>query len=668
MGAIQVVWPSTALRVFSSRRLPASFATLAVLAALLAYGPAVGSPFSPIDDSTYVLDNTVLQELRPSEAWRVFVSVTNPWEYLPLRDLSYVVDLNLFGLDPAAFRIHNLILYGLTCGAVWWFVWGLVGLLGGRAESARPWVAALSTAIFALHPAHVESVIWIAGRKDVLSGLFGVLSLALFTHALGTGRSSRRWLAGAYAAFGCAVLSKSTVTPVPVVALAIAFLGQTRSMSPSWSGARRAVLITAPLFLLALASVGLQVWVSSTYDAAQFEGSGYRSPLDRLLLSTRILGTLARVSLAPTGLRLIYDVDAPGAPALAATALGATAAALGILGLWLGVKRRSLAWLGCGVSGILTAPFLQLIPFSTWSYASERFLFLPVIGVAISLAGVISRLPTPVGAVAAGLLLVSFGAGSASRAALWDDFAALCANAASLAPAHHQAVKLAIDRVYVPAGRFAEARVAASGVREPEWRSYLSDQIDARDAYRRGDRNEVRRLVMKLMPVVPRADFGSRLEIANLALEVGLLGDAEAEYRGMLTDFRKVAVVHYDLGLVLKRLGRNAEAATSIQAAIDGGCVTADVWNNLGLVCRDSGQVDRASAAFRSALDADRTHWHAGYNLARLLWARGNRDGARRALEESRARAVASGAKADPLDELARLFAASDRVGSAPVR
>ena len=107
-------------------------------------------------------------------------------EYLPIRDLSYLLDVKLYGLDHShsamGFRLTNLILYLAVVVAVYAFL---------LAALRQPNLAFLATAFFAVHPLHSESVAWIASRKDLLAGLFFFLALRTYISWV-TGRRSRR--------------------------------------------------------------------------------------------------------------------------------------------------------------------------------------------------------------------------------------------------------------------------------------------------------------------------------------------------------------------------------------------------------------------------------------------------------------------------------------------
>ena len=90
---------------------------LVILLTGVAYLPAVSGEFFS-DDFTYIVSNERLRSLQPSETWKIFVTLTNRYEFLPLRDLSYRIDLALFGLDPAGYHLHNIALYLVCCGLV----------------------------------------------------------------------------------------------------------------------------------------------------------------------------------------------------------------------------------------------------------------------------------------------------------------------------------------------------------------------------------------------------------------------------------------------------------------------------------------------------------------------------------------------------------------------
>src|SRR5262249_20183348 len=91
--------------------------------------------------------------------------------WAPLTLLSHMLDVQLFGLQPAGHHATNLLLHTLNV---------LLLFLALQQMTARTWPSAVVAALFAVHPAHVESVAWISARKDVLSGLFLMLTLLAY--------------------------------------------------------------------------------------------------------------------------------------------------------------------------------------------------------------------------------------------------------------------------------------------------------------------------------------------------------------------------------------------------------------------------------------------------------------------------------------------------------
>ncbi len=687
---------------------PARWLTAAgVLGILACYLPALHGPFFS-DDFIYVVDNMTLRSVGLSEFWRIFAQQTNPWEFLPLRDLSYRLDMALFDQDPLGYRIHNLLLYALCCVAVWLLTGRLARLLGpeGPARGSRAaWVSAVTTLIFAAHPAHVESVAWISGRKDLLSGLLALLALHQFAGAVTPARPRWGRLSASLALTALALLSKATVLPLPLVALFIALGGYAaagRGLSMR-QALLRSALAVSPLALLAAAWLAVVVSVGGetgvllpmTQAAQQEAGRHIMAPL-------RILGGLGEIALAPVRLRLIYDLYNPGRVNAFTDALGLALLLAGILGAWVAWRRGSLAGLGALAFLAFSLPFCRLIPFSSWSLVSERFLFLPVLGLALALAawgtreGARVRLPLLLVATLAGAVL------SAARASGWTAPEAFWAENARLEPQHNVVVAQLLDAVLLPARRFDAALAAARQVRSPTDRDVLSRLVAAQRAAVRGDWAGARAAVGWLlhMPsegLFPRLqlllghiheregnDFRAarlyaeasrdcvspdchrlarqRLDLlrarhsgalrrlrqaaeraphdlprlgtlANLEMELGYLEQAEEKFRRILARSPGLAVARFNLGLVLLRRDRPAEAARALKAAVAGGVRSASALNSYAVASRRAGELGTARGALEEALRLDPRRVDAAVNLAMLLRDQGELRRARSVLD-----------------------------------
>ena len=107
-------------------------------------------------------------------------------ERYPLAMLSHMLDCQLYGLHPAGHHLTNLLLHAASAVTLFLVQWRMTGGL---------WPSALVAALFALHPMRVESVAWLAERRDVLSGLFFMLTLGAYAEYVRQPRSLGRYLA-----------------------------------------------------------------------------------------------------------------------------------------------------------------------------------------------------------------------------------------------------------------------------------------------------------------------------------------------------------------------------------------------------------------------------------------------------------------------------------------
>jgi len=150
------------------------------LATIAIYWPATQCGFVNYDDDTYVTDNAhVISGVTwESLKWACLNPVSANWH--PLTILSHMLDCQLFGLQPAGHHLTSVLLHALNAA----LVFGLLQQMTGAS-----WRSLFVAALFAVHPLRVESVAWVSERKDVLSGLFGLLALIFYArYAQGRGR------------------------------------------------------------------------------------------------------------------------------------------------------------------------------------------------------------------------------------------------------------------------------------------------------------------------------------------------------------------------------------------------------------------------------------------------------------------------------------------------
>ena len=152
----------------ASTRSPAAICLLLAAVTVAVYWPVLGHDFLAYDDPEFVTSNPqVLQGLTWSGvSWAMRTAEFGNWA--PLTWLSHMLDAQLFGLSPEGHHLSNLVLHVSNTVLLFLLLFGMTG--------AR-WRSAAASALFALHPLHVESVAWIAERRDLLSVFFGLLAL-----------------------------------------------------------------------------------------------------------------------------------------------------------------------------------------------------------------------------------------------------------------------------------------------------------------------------------------------------------------------------------------------------------------------------------------------------------------------------------------------------------
>jgi protein O-mannosyl-transferase len=168
----------------ANRRSPIPWWLMGVLLALgtlALYWPATRYDFVNLDDGLHVTSNVLVQKGLTWEGtkWVLLHPVANNWH--PLTALSHMAVCQVCGLNPWGHHLVNVLLHALNAG----LVFALLQLLTGAA-----WRSLLVAALFAFHPLRVESVAWVTERKDVLSGVFGLLALLTYARYVQGGQKS----------------------------------------------------------------------------------------------------------------------------------------------------------------------------------------------------------------------------------------------------------------------------------------------------------------------------------------------------------------------------------------------------------------------------------------------------------------------------------------------
>lgn len=601
------------IRQYAPLALVSLIAAITVAACLQAlYFPFVS------DDIVYIIRNSRLAELQLAGLWRLFTEPYNDLsEFLPLRDLSYWFDISLFGPTPAALRLHNILLYVLCLPLVYATTSGLWRYFRPDDAASAAWAAAAVTALFAVHPAHVEAVVWVSGRKDVLSCMFSLLALWLALNARRENGLSARYAAAALLALLAAMLSKATAVAVaPIIAMLWVIFW--RESTPQ---ERRQSLLLWPLASLLLAACAALIFTASSMvkDPVYFGAEA----VTRMLA---VLGWLARLSLSPESRHFYYPVFED--PYLSfRVALGVAVLAAAAFGLVAILRKRSLEGFVLVSFLLLCMPYTQLVPYDTDSLVSDRFLTLAVWPAALLLVILAWRMRPRPRAVLLTVIALSWGLQTVERPRDWRSFEALIDADLRAFPGFFMPAAYKITSFQLPQGRYREADWTANRITTPELRNILNKMIKLHYVIHTGTADTAKlREAMELLREIgndirqPPAQSKWNSPVKNLWLKLPYLmaiewGSLSERYPGNVS-------VSYNAGLWLLDVRRYQDAVVYLRVATESHDLPKQLRGtaskSLGLALMNTGRAAEAEAPFRAALEQSPPDLQANCTLSEI--------------------------------------------------
>src|SRR5213080_2789394 len=244
---------------------------LVVLCTLAAFLPTLQNHFVNWDDDKNFLDNHHYRGLTWQQlSW---MWTTHLGHYIPLTWMTVGMDYLLWGMNPVGYHLTSLLLHAANAVVFYFVVVRILTLALPRlADRGHALVATAGFAalVFAIHPLRVESVAWVTERRDVLSGLFYLLTILVYLRDCERGERGRGWYWLSVAVFVCALLSKSMVVNLPVVLLILDVypLRRLGGALGWWSArARRVYVEKIPFVLLAAAASSVALMAQLSHRA-----------------------------------------------------------------------------------------------------------------------------------------------------------------------------------------------------------------------------------------------------------------------------------------------------------------------------------------------------------------------------------------------------------------
>jgi protein O-mannosyl-transferase len=569
-----------------------------------------------VSGNPYVRSGVTLDGLR----WALGGGLAFPSPFIdywaPLTALSRLVDGSLYGLRPAGHHLTNLFLHAASAALLFLVLEGLTG--------AR-WRSGFVAAVFAVHPLHVESVAWVAERKDVLSGLFFVMTLGAyraFVRAPGRAR-----YAVVVASFALGLLSKPMVMTLPFVLLLLDYwpLGRWPRPGEPDAGARLLRLVTEKVPLFALTALSL----AATYLPLRAEGQ--LTDLGSLPLVLRLENAAyscfayAAGMVWPHDLAVVYPQpqgDFPVGHAVLGLGFVAIASAAAL------ACRRALpsffvGWLW--YLGML-APVLGLVQSGVHARA-DRYTYLPLIGLSIALTWSVGALlegrPVAQGlaAIAAIALIGTWVGVSRRQVRFWLNTQTLFEHAVAVTAGNF----LAHNNLASALASEGKTELAELHLREAlrlnpaylQARHSLGVLLAAQG--RLSEAMEQHQLALRTNP----RDANAQHYLGVLYARLGNKAEAARHYAAALEIDPGQKVTYYDWGNLLAGEGRYQEAEQKYAEAVRLGPDDVEPLNNLGLAQALQGKWAEAIRSYDRALAIDPRHPRARTNRGRALAADG---------------------------------------------
>lgn len=388
-------------------RRPVLIAAGLVLMTLIVFWPVHTADFFNYDDPEFVTQNPLVVEgLKPDHLYQVWTSfLMGLWA--PVTWTSYLVDVELFGMNPGPMHVVNVLWHMISVVLLFSILHRATGAL---------WRSALVAALFAIHPLRIESVAWIAERKDVLSVCFGLATIRAYMAYVQTSRLLPYLLAMVF--FLLCLLSKAMLVTLPCVLLLIDYWPLDR-----WrrGNIRRLIVEKVPFLTMTVLFCILTVIAHNQYGAVSLE-----LPLTERLTHTIIAYIWYIMKLWwPTGLTFFY----PYTDALH-TWPNLIGAALLLIGITLAALKyaRTRPYLIIGWLWFLgtLVPAIGIVQAGMQAWA-DRYMYFPMIGLLIMIIWPLADLVTQrrvkpaIPAVLTGIVLVGFMFMARTQLATWQN-------------------------------------------------------------------------------------------------------------------------------------------------------------------------------------------------------------------------------------------------------
>jgi len=371
--------------------------------------PMLKNEFTNWDDEFYVINNPLLR----GPDWKRIFSEQVLGNYHPLTILSYAFNFAISGLDPFSYLLVNYLFHIVNSLLVFYFIWNISG--------KNKVIAAFVALVFGIHPMHVESVAWVAERKDVLYTFFFLLSLIQYWIFLTNAKKKN--LAFCFLFFVLSLLSKPAAIVLPFVLFLLDY----------WYGQslKKNIVFKIPFFTL---SIIFGIITVSIQSSSAMAGLSIFSVTDRFFFACYVLMTYFVRFFVPYPLSAFHPFPITSFAGWPIYLSPLFVVAL-LVALWF-LRKNKIVVFGIFFYVINLLLVLQIISIGL-TIVSERYTYVPYIGLAFMLAMLASRIkfiPQKASMAIGAVLIIAFGVITFQRTKVWKNSGTLWTDALKTYP------------------------------------------------------------------------------------------------------------------------------------------------------------------------------------------------------------------------------------------
>ncbi len=581
-----------------------------ILSTLLVFWQVRNFDFVNYDDNKYVYENPhVLNGLTTDGIiWAFTTGCTSNWH--PVTWLSLMLDCQLFGKNPGWMHLINLLLHLVNT---------LLLFVLLRKMTSSLWPSAFVAAAFALHPMHVESLAWIAERKDVLSTLFWMLTLLAYVSFVKRPTILRYLMT--ITIFAVGLMTKPMLVTLPFVLLLLDYwpLNRFCSSPASVPDIRRIlyriIIEKIPFFALAAVSSVITFLVQQSGGAVTyFSALPLRSRVANAFLSyAKYIGRL----FLPRDLAVFYPFDVSVIQPSQVVLCALLMVVVSVLAVRFRRKQKYLFVGWFWFVGTLF-PVIGLVQVGQQSLA-DRYTYIPYIGLFIIIAWGLPELFSkwPQREIALGLsmviVLTTLGICSHRQASFWKNGFTLFSHAVSVTRNNY----IALDNLgtaYSNIGRYQDAVESykqAIKISPGYADAYYNLGVASGQLGRYQDAIEAYKQAIKLNPDYVKAYINLGVDYSRLSL----YQDAIEAYKQAMRIKPDYPDAYVNLGVTYHRLGRYQDAIEAYKQAIRIQPDFALVHYNVGVACDKLGRYEDAIEAYKQAVTLKPDYTEAHFNL-----------------------------------------------------